>query len=149
VFATALPHIRLGNASDALAFLEELERSNPHSGVRIISAAYRLAIQRDGHALAPKLVEMAESGFGDPEGYYLLAAFIARDGDPDAAIAIIDRSVSGGFYCPTDLRTDPYLDPLRDRPAFTRLLAQAEAGHARAREAFARVGGAGILQPAV
>jgi serine/threonine protein kinase/tetratricopeptide (TPR) repeat protein len=148
-FATALARMRLGNAAEALEFMDQLERSNPHKGVKIITAAYRLAIAGDVDGLLPKLVEMSQSGFGDPEGFFLLASFVARDGAVDAALATIERAVSGGFHCPYPVEHDPYFDSLRSLPAFEHLLAQSRTGHAKAREAFARVGGAGILQPEV
>jgi hypothetical protein len=146
-FATALARMRLGEDADAIDFLRDLEESNPHPGVRIITAAYRLAMERDADGLVPKLAEMSDSGFGDPEGFFLLASFVARDGAAEGALATLERAVSGGFCCPSALRDDPYFDPIRGLPAFSRLMAQAEAGHARARDAFARVGGPGILHP--
>ena len=146
-FATMLSRMRMGEDAVVIDFLRKLEESNPHPGVRIITAVYRLAMEHAGEALLPKLKEMSDSGFGDPEGYFLLASFVARDGVAEGALATLERAVSGGFYCPTALRDDPYFDPIRNRPEFSKLLVQAEVGHARAREAFARVGGAGILQP--
>jgi TolB-like protein len=146
-FATALARMRLGEDLEAIGFLRDLEASNPHPGVRIITAAYRLAMERDAEGLVPKLKEMSDSGFGDPEGFFLLASFVARDGAAEGALATLERAVTGGFYCPTALRADPYFDPIRSRPEFTNLIVQAEAGHARARDAFARAGGPGILHP--
>jgi TolB-like protein/tetratricopeptide (TPR) repeat protein len=148
-FTTALSRLRLGEDAVTLDFLRDLERSNPHPGVRIITAAYRLAMEHDAEGLVPKLKEMSDSGFGDPEGYFLLASFIARDGAAEGAIATLERAVVGGFHCPAAMRSDPYFDPIRGLPAFSTLMAKAEVGHARARDAFARVGGAGVLQPPV
>jgi hypothetical protein len=51
----------------------------------------------------------------------------------------------GGYHCPTALTRDPWLDSLRASPEFVRLVRQAEAGHARAAEAYTRAGGERIL----
>jgi hypothetical protein len=103
----------------------------------------------DVDGLMPRLTEMHASGFADPEGYFLIAAFIARTGATGPALAALDRAVSGGFHCPQAMRQDPFFDLVRPDPAFGRLLAQAEAGSARAREAFDRVGGFAIVRPGV
>jgi len=145
-YAATLARIRLEDEATAIAALENLERITPHEGVRILTAAYRLAVSRNVDALLPKLQEMTESGFADPEGYFLLAAFAARAGAQGSALSTLDRAVSGGYYCPTSLRQDPYWDSVRGTEDFMRLLAKAEAGTASAREAFDHVGGASVLQ---
>ena len=40
---------------------------------------------------------------------------------------------------------DPWLDPLRKKPAFTTLLARAETQHRAAQERFERLGGPKVL----
>ncbi len=146
-FAATLSRVRMEDPATAVGVLENLERTTPHEGVRIITAAYRLAVAGDVEALLPKVQEMSESGFADPEGYFLLAAFLARAGARDPALNALARAVSGGYCCPTALRQDPYWDALRPAEDFARLLAKADAGTAGAREALARAGGGTILQP--
>jgi eukaryotic-like serine/threonine-protein kinase len=46
----------------------------------------------------------------------------ARGPQADRAMAALRRAVAGGYRSPDALRTDPSLDPLRDRPDFQVLL---------------------------
>ena len=144
-FATSLARLRLGEHAEAMAFLEALERDSPHEGVRIVTSGYRMAIAGQIDSLAGTITAMVESGFTDPEGYFLLAAFVAQHGAAELALAVLARAVHGGFCCPTPMREDPYFEPIRALPAFGALLKRAEATHAEAREAFARAGGMGVI----
>jgi hypothetical protein len=58
---------------------------------------------------------------------------------------MVQRVVDGGYHCPTMLTIDPWLDALRGEAAFVRAVRHAEAGRARAAEAFARTGGERVL----
>ena len=66
-------------------------------------------------------------------------------GEPAKALAMLQRVVQGGYHCPVALTRDPWLDSLRDKPEFVRLVRQAEAGHALAAEAYTRAGGERLL----
>jgi serine/threonine protein kinase/tetratricopeptide (TPR) repeat protein len=144
-FATSLARLRIGEDAEAMAFMEALERDSPHEGVRIVTRGYRMAIAGQIDSLAETIKAMVESGFTDPEGYFLLAAFVAKHGVIELAMATLARSVHGGFCCPTPMREDPYFEPIRGLPAYAALLKRAEAVQAEAREAFARAGGLGVL----
>jgi tetratricopeptide (TPR) repeat protein len=145
-FASTLARIRLGEEAAGIAILDNMRRASPHEGMRIVASAYTLAVVRDVDALLPTLQELTESGFTDPEGYFLLAAFIARAGAQEQALSTLDRAVTGGFHCPSSLREDPFWNSMRGAEHFARLLAKAEAGTASARAAFDRVKGAAVLQ---
>jgi len=143
-YASILSHMRRGDLS-AIPTIDELERVNPHAIARLIASTYRLALLGDIDALRPKLREMRESTFTDPEGFFLLAAFTVRMDARDEALALLERGVRGGFCCPHPLRTDPFWDPIRGEPLFEQLLAEAEAASARAREVFEQAGGRQLL----
>jgi tetratricopeptide (TPR) repeat protein len=145
-FASTLARIRLGDDAAAIAILNDVARATPHEGMRIVTSAYTLAVAGDVDALLPKLQELRDSGFTDPEGYFHLGAFIARAGAQEPALSTLDRAVSGGFYCPSSLRDDPFWDSIRETEGFARLLAKAEAGSNSARAAFDRVQGASVLR---
>jgi TolB-like protein len=88
---------------------------------------------------------LAESSFRDPEGLYIYAAAGIRAGASDVAAGLVRRAVEGGFFCVPAFRTEPCLDALRGRPDVVGALELAERRHARAREAFDRLGGARLL----
>ncbi len=145
-YVAMLARMRLGAHAEAVAMMAEVERSNPHPVAQLIGATYRLAMQQDVNALTPKMREMADSGFTDPEGYFLLAPFLAHAEARDPALATLERSTNGGFCCPSAMRDDAYWNPVRDDPTFARLLAQCESASARARDAFVKADGAAVLE---
>ena len=146
-FATSISRMRLGELDIARPMLDQLEHASPLEVVRLISGTYRRAIDGDVEALAPRMRQMVDSGFADPEGYFCLSAFVARAGALDLALDALERTVTGGYYCPSSLRQDPFWDAARSSERFERLLARSEAGTAQAREAFERAGGSSVLRP--
>ena len=146
-FPTSISRMRLGQLDIARPMLDQLEHASPLEVVRLISGTYRRAIDGDLEGLAPKMRQMVDSGFADPEGYFCLSAFVARAGALDLALDTLERTVTGGYYCPSSLRQDPFWDAARSSERFERLLARSEAGTVQAREAFERAGGFSVLRP--
>ena len=58
---------------------------------------------------------------------------------------MFERVVQGGFFCFPAMTSDPWLDPLRRKPGFTKLLSQAESEHREAAAAFAKSQGEKVL----
>jgi tetratricopeptide (TPR) repeat protein len=58
--------------------------------------------------------------------YYDIACIHAVLGETDTAMAWLERSVDTGFACWPFFRIDPYLEKLREEPAFKRLVADLE-----------------------
>jgi eukaryotic-like serine/threonine-protein kinase len=143
-YAAFLARYRLNDAG-VLAAIESAERGAMYEGVRLISLVYRLAMKGDLETLRPHLREVRASGFNDPEGFYLLATYLAKAGAHEEALEMLDRSVRDGYACPSALRGDPFWDVVRDHPTFAQVLKQAETAWARAREAFERAGGAAVM----
>jgi tetratricopeptide (TPR) repeat protein len=77
-----------------------------------------------------------ETGVSDPEGLYKLAQAYAVLGAKREALQILDRSISGGFFCYPYFRTDPLLRDIRGEPDFARLLDQARQRRERFRATF-------------
>jgi hypothetical protein len=61
------------------------------------------------------------------------------------ALDLFERVVDSGFFCFPAMARDPWLDSLRRKPAFTRLLSRAEVRHQEALVAFDRLGGDKVL----
>jgi eukaryotic-like serine/threonine-protein kinase len=83
--------------------------------------------------------------FIDPEGLFHFAQILARIGDHDAAMEILNRSCEGGYCGLPALELDCWFDPLRARPDFRRLLARAEVQRRAALDAFIVAGGERLL----
>jgi serine/threonine protein kinase/Tfp pilus assembly protein PilF len=58
--------------------------------------------------------------------YYNIASVHAVLGETDKAMAWLERSVDTGFACWPFFRVDPFLESLREEPAFKRLVADLE-----------------------
>ena len=58
--------------------------------------------------------------------YYSIACIYAELGDTEKAMAWLERSVDNGFPCWPFFRVDPFLEHLRDEPAFIQLMASLE-----------------------
>ncbi len=131
----------------ALEALAAIEGTTTNEGVRLVAATYRLAMDGKLDALGPKLQALRSSSFTDPEGFYLMATYLAKAGASDEANDILDHVVRAGYACPTAMRSDSYWDGVRYTPSFARALSQAEAASNRARDAFEQAGGAAVVSP--
>jgi tetratricopeptide (TPR) repeat protein len=83
--------------------------------------------------------------FRDPEGLYYLARQLGYLGDSQRALPALARAIDSGFHCYPAFVRDPWLDPLRGQPEFTRILEHAQALHRDALNAYAAEGGASLL----
>jgi serine/threonine protein kinase len=144
-FPSMLARQRTGDTAGAIALLTDLEANAPYELGRTIAAAYRTALQGQHQPAWDALRRLEASTFRDPEGIFLLAGFLAGARISDAALAALERAVTGGFHCPHAMRRDPAFDAIRETTEFARLLGVADTGHQRAREAFDRAGGPQLL----
>ena len=91
------------------------------------------------------MIRVVSSGFRDPEGRFYLARHLAHLGSVEPALALLQQVVVDGFFCYPVMERDPWLDPVRMKPAFTKLMHSAEAQHRKASDAFALLEGASVL----
>jgi serine/threonine protein kinase/tetratricopeptide (TPR) repeat protein len=136
----------LGRTNEAIGLLRQIDATT-------LPKLYRLYVQgllnlfegnRTG-AIQSFRTLASESSMRDPCGWYYVARSIAYLGDADAALEYLERSVSAGFFCAPWLARDPWLDSVRHRAEFRRLLADAEGRHRRAADMFLQVGGDRLL----
>jgi serine/threonine protein kinase len=136
----------LGSAEEAVALLREIDAT-------ALPKLYRLYVQGllnlfEGNrtrSLELFRTFSAETGMRDPCGWYYAGRSLAYLGQADTAMAYLERSVSGGFFCYPWFARDPWVDSLRHRAEFRKVLADAESRHRRAMDAFLSVGGDELL----
>ena len=116
---------------------DELEQKIPTRLRDFILAARTLLEGRPAESIAA-VGRVVASDFRDPEGLFYLSRHLAHLNETGAALDLFERVVAGGFFCFPAMARDPWLDSLRRKPAFTRLLRQAEAQHQEASAAFER-----------
>jgi hypothetical protein len=83
--------------------------------------------------------------FRDPEALFYAARHLAHLNEVAPAIDLLERAVAGGFFCFPTFARDPWLDPLRRKPAFTKVLRQSEREHREAAKVFTERGGEKLL----
>jgi hypothetical protein len=81
------------------------------------------------------------SDFRDPEALFYLSRHLAHLHEEGPALHLLERVVAGGFFCFPAMADDPWLGPLRKKPAFTKLLRQVEMQHRTATAAFSQLRG--------
>jgi tetratricopeptide (TPR) repeat protein len=135
----------LGREADALAGVREALTHAPGSLEHWIVESQLAAMEGRREDCLRHAQAVLGAGFHDPEGLLLHVRELAHVGEPAKALAMLQRVVQGGYHCPVALTRDPWLDSLRDKPEFVRLVRQAEAGHALAAEAYTRAGGERLL----
>ena len=93
---------------------------------------------RMGATMALKIQE-------DPEAVFQEGWLLCDIGEHRAGLDYLTRGVAKGYFVAATLRSSPQFDALRGDPAFTALVADAEAGRERALAAFRDAGGDRLL----
>jgi DNA-binding winged helix-turn-helix (wHTH) protein/tetratricopeptide (TPR) repeat protein len=148
-YIVAMSLAELGRGAEALPLLRELEQKIPTRLGDFIVAA-RTLLEGNPAASITAVERVAQSDFRDPEGLFYLSRHLAHVNEVGRALGLFERVVAGGFFCFPAMAGDPWLRPLRKKPAFTKLLRRAETRHQEALAAFERLGGDKVLgvQPA-
>ncbi len=143
--------IVLGRRTEALDVLKRRETdigSQRAPIVRLLLPLLRTLAEggrdRDVAALEARF-DMLMAVDWDPEGTFRFGLYLAQAGGLQRAVALIDRAITRGYACYPALMRDPWLDALRGRPDFGRLLKAAKTRHDEAREAFRRASGEEVL----
>jgi TolB-like protein len=134
----------VGRRDEAIAVIREVEPKAPPR-IRDFVTAARTLLEGDAKESLAAIGRVTRSEFRDPEGLFYLARHLAHLDQHDAALALLERIIGGGFFCLPALERDPWLDPLRQNPAFLTLLRRAEGLHRAAAEAFAGLHGPQVL----
>ena len=137
--------LTLGRIDEAKALVS---RSIDSLGSNMMKAVMRGHIGAAMGDPAPFLAfyeEMQKASFNDPEALVLMARGAARLGLTDIALRGLDRAIKGGHTCVNFIREDPWLESLRGRPEFERLVADAEKVRREARAHFLAASGEQLL----
>ena len=77
----------------------------------------------------------------DPEAIFQIGWLLCDVGEHEMGFGYLKQAVSRGYFVAPTLAGRPQFDALRNDPGFAALLAEAEAGRERARQAFRDAGG--------
>ncbi len=127
----------LGRRDEAIVAVRHLEEKT-RTRMRDFMIAARALMEGNIPESAAAIDRIVGSDFRDPEGLFYLTRHLARINELDRAGELFARVVPGGFFCFAAMARDPWLDPLRGRPAFDRLLRQARTRYCEAEATFTR-----------
>jgi hypothetical protein len=137
--------MELGRAKECPpALLRELENKNK-TRIREFIIAGRALLEGDHEESIAAVNRILASDFDDPEGLFYLSRHLAHLHETGPALELFARVVKKGYFCFPAMAIDPWLEPLRNEPEFTRLLHQPESQHREAAAAFKQVGGQKVL----
>ena len=114
-------------------------------GARLAVGAYRAIAEGAVDEGVNKLNELRDSGFADPEGWYICALLLARAGAATHALDFLTLSVDGGYCSYTALISRPEWSLLANEPAFAVLVERTAGMLANARARFESAHGADVL----
>ena len=134
----------LGRREEAVATLGELEKTTK-TRMRDFMVAARTLLEGNAAESVAAVNRIVASDFRDPEGLFYLARHLSHLGEAAPALELFERVVEDGFFCYPAMKRDPWLDPLRRKPAFVKRLKEAEAQHRAAAAAFAELQGEKVL----
>ena len=143
-YIVAISLAELGRADEALPVLRELEHKIP-TRLRDFIVAARTLLEGNAAESIAAVERVVSSDFRDPEGLFYLSRHLAHLHQLGPALGLFERVVASGFFCVPAMARDPWLDSLRKKPVFTKLLRRAEAKHREAQSAFDRLGGDKVL----
>ena len=143
-YIVALSLAEVGRGNEAVAALRALEEKIK-TRMRDFMMAARTMIEQDSASSVGAIERIINSAFSDPEALLYLTRHLAHLNQADAALKLFERVVGGGYFCYPAMSSDAWLDPIRKKAQFVKLLAKAEQQHEVAATEFARLDGNRIL----
>ncbi len=136
--------IAVNRGKEMLPALQELEQKTK-TRIRDFITAARALIENDANESIAAINRIIASDFQDPEGLFYLSRHLSHLHQIEPALQLLERVVKGGYLCYPVMAEDTWLDPLRKKTEFKKLLARAEAQHRDAIVAFKRLSGGKLL----
>ena len=143
-YIVALSLGALGREQEAISGLRELEKTTS-TRMRDFMVAARTLLEGDRAQSVAAVDRIVAPDFRDPEGLFYLTRHLSHLEQVKPALELFERVVEGSFICFPGMAHDPWLDPLRRKPAFMKSLRQAESRHREAAAAFAKLQGEQVL----
>jgi DNA-binding winged helix-turn-helix (wHTH) protein/tetratricopeptide (TPR) repeat protein len=143
-YVGALSRAALGQTAETIEELRELE-PRTRTRLRDFMIAARTLLEKNGPDSVRTIDRIVASDFRDPEALFYLARHLAYLHETGRSLELLQRAVAGGFFCYPAMAHDPWLDPLRGKPEFERLLGEARNRHHEAAAAFSKVQGDVVL----
>jgi serine/threonine protein kinase len=144
-FVKGLALVQSGRATEGLDLLHGILERGVHPTLREMIGTMIAMLEGRHDEVLRAVHNLVATGFRDPEGLYHWAGALAAAGDHDGALALLERSLDGGFHVPSALVRDPWFDSLRGLPDFRNAVRRAEDLQREALDAFRAADGPRIL----
>ncbi|HUO84305.1 MAG TPA: protein kinase [Thermoanaerobaculia bacterium] len=135
----------VGREEDARGLLREVHTTAVEGAEVWTLRSLAAVFEQNREECARAAREMTESSFHDPEGWFVVVRNLARLGERDLALEVLERVIRRGFCVPDALERDPWLQPLRDDARLVPLLEEARKRHREAAGMFEAAGGPRLL----
>lgn len=144
-YVVAISLFETGKSGEAIPVARAFEEKTKTRIGDFVQAA-RLMMEGDSARSIAAAKRIVDSNFSDPEGLFYLTRHLARLNEIELALSLLDRVVSGGFFCYPAMLEDPWLNPLRGIPRFVEMLDEVEKQHRAAEDNFERLDGHRVLR---
>ena len=134
----------MGKCEDAIETFLRLEESSIPAPMRAFICAWR-AMFEGNRAESLAAAERCIQQYLDPEGVFYMGLIIARLGETDRALTVLQEAVDRGFSSVDVLQRNPWFDELRSTNRFAKLMRQGETHLLSAREAYQLAKGTEVL----
>jgi tetratricopeptide (TPR) repeat protein len=134
-----------GRGEEALALLRKREPLiDPKSPVAVYITSLRAQLEGKREEVISTILRWGPLQ-RDAEGCYYSARQLAYIGAHEEALACLERSLAGGYFCLPAVERDPWLDGLRSLEPFRDYVARVRERHQRAVVSFEVAGGPKLL----
>ena len=129
-------YLRMGKKEKALEYIRRALDIEPESKLGLWAKGMEGYLSGDYEMGLAVIRKSAEYGSSDSEQLYHSANIHGLLGDEAGTIALLKKSVDGGFFCYPFMLTDTFLDSVRDNPEFKILLEKAKIKHLAFKKRF-------------
>jgi hypothetical protein len=144
-YGTALILAMLGRSEEAIAVLRKNEEAKPWRLGRLYLTSLRALLEGRRDESLQVSAELMSATFRDPEGMFYLSRQLSYLGADAQALEMLTRSVNNGFFCYPALARDPWLDRIRGKTEFSKLMRKTQELQLQALRTFRESGGNTLL----
>jgi len=134
----------MGRCEDAIETFLRLEESKIPSPMRAFICAWR-AMFEGNRAVSLAAAERCIQQYLDPEGVFYMGLIMARHGESNRALTVLQEALDRGFSSVHVLERNPWFDELRSTNRFAKLVRQSEMRLRGALEAYQLAKGTEVL----
>ncbi len=131
-----IARFRQGNKNQALINFDQVIKLEPDGLWAQVSHFFKAIIHGNTSKGSAAMLKLEQANLKDSEAWYYWASHYALIGDSDGCIRSLKRAVDGGYFNYPFMKTDFFLDSVRDDPEFKKILEKAKEKHLAFKKIF-------------